>query len=96
MQARHQSLTPWPGLPAFDELADILGLGTQAEKAAWLGIAESTFNRVARGITQPGQKFIGCTMEAIADEPRIKDHPAATYERLFPKRARVPRARVSS
>lgn len=72
------------GRDAFDEIFEVLGKRTDAEKAEFLGVAESTYSRTRRRCIRPGEDFIAATMHAVAHEPRLNGHPSATFERLFP------------
>jgi hypothetical protein len=70
---------------AFDEIFDLLGLRTEAQKAKFLGIAESSFNRIRRGVCEPGGQFVASALHAVSTEPRLSRLPAehTRFDRLF-------------
>jgi len=70
---------------AFEEIFDLLGLRTDAEKARFLGIAESSFNRIRRGVSVPGGQFVASALYAMTTEPRLGELPAdyRGFNRLF-------------
>jgi hypothetical protein len=74
------------GHEAFDEIFRFLDLKTDAEKASFLSIAESSFNRTRRGVTLPGGQFIAYALYAINSDPRLAELPAdrKRFDRLFP------------
>src|SRR5882672_1078358 len=74
------------GHEAFDEIFGLLGLRTDAEKASFLCIAESSYNRARRGVTLPGGQFIAYALHAINSDPRLATLPAEhkRFVRLFP------------
>lgn len=74
------------GHEAFDEIFRILDLKTDAAKAEFLSVAESSFNRTRRGVTLPGGQFIAYALYAINTEPRLAALPAdrKRFDRLFP------------
>ncbi|WP_027340985.1 hypothetical protein [Hamadaea tsunoensis] len=63
----------------------MLGLRTDAEKARFLGIAESSFNRIRRGVCIPGGQFVASALYAMSTEPRLGQLPAdrTRFDRLF-------------
>lgn len=62
---------------AFDELTQERGFATDAEKAAFLGVSESQWNRVSRGLTKPGATFIAACVWAFPGTPDV-------FNKLFP------------
>jgi len=70
---------------AFDEIFELLGLRTDAEKAKFLGIAESSFNRIRRGVSIPGGQFVASALHAMKTEPRLGTLPdeRTRFDRLF-------------
>ncbi|NUT33985.1 MAG: hypothetical protein HOV79_13020 [Hamadaea sp.] len=70
---------------AFDEIFDLLGLRTDAQKARFLGIAESSFNRIRRGVCVPGGQFVANALHAVNSDPRLNQLPAERirFDRLF-------------
>jgi hypothetical protein len=74
------------GNEAFDAIFCHLGLRTDAEKARFLSVAESSFNRARRGITLPSGQFIAYALHAINTDPRLAALPAdqKRFDRLFP------------
>lgn len=84
MRERNKTPRLTYGKSAFKAIFETLDLTTEAEKARFLDIAESSFNRVHRGVMRPGEDFIARTMNAVANEPRLAGHPFAEFQKLFP------------
>jgi hypothetical protein len=75
----HSTSPPSPAiirlrLDRFEEYAGKLGLATDRERAERIGVDRSTFSRIRKGETAPGERFIGGCLIAFPD---------AKFEDLF-------------
>jgi hypothetical protein len=79
MRARRTSATRLRfNVAEWDRIAVDLGLQTDVDRAAYLGVDPSNYHRVTRGQSHPSDAFIARTMRALAHRQD------ATFEALFP------------
>lgn len=52
-------------------------LTTNEQKAAWFGVADTTYSRVVRGVIHPGEEFIAAVLGSHPDDPDI------TFDSMF-------------
>lgn len=79
MRARRTSVARLRfSVEAWEQIADDLGLRTDAERAQFLGVDPSNYHRITRGQSHPSESFVARVMKAL------QARPDATFERLFP------------
>lgn len=54
---------------AFERIATQLGLADDTARAHFLGVSQSHYSRVTRGLTNVGESFIAAVLTAVPDMP---------------------------
>lgn len=65
---------------AWEAVADQLGLDTDADRARFLGVEQSSYHRITRGLVRPSGVFVAQVLAALRDNPQLRD---LTLEDLF-------------
>lgn len=60
-----------------NEITEALGLEQIQDKAAYFATTDTTYSRVVRGLTNPGEDFIAAVLGSHPDNPDI------TWDNLF-------------
>lgn len=74
MRERNSKLRLRFAVDVFDEVATALGLATDADRARFLDVNETTYHRVSRGTNMPSNEFIAAARFAMRQlqEQRVR------------------------